>query len=96
MCFSEAPLYTIASVYSHLSFIIKPRHSEYYDSLRLYDSFKNLLIHEIWVFYNVRSYAFEYFSDSLMKLLLSGILSCKFSHEAIYILLNKLIHIYLF
>ena len=42
------------------------------------------------------SYALEDFLHCLMELFLTGVLCCKIGHEAVYIILGKLIHVYLF
>ena len=89
-------LNSVASVDAHFSFVIKPRHAENDDSFRFYDSFKNLHIHKVGVFNDIRRYADEHFVDCLMKFLFSWISGNKVSHKSIYILLCELVHSYIY
>ena len=90
---SAAALYAESSVYLDLAFVVKPWNSEYYDPLRLYDPFKNLEIHKVWMLCNVWCDAFKNFLYCLVELLLTRIPGDKVCHETINVILCKLVHI---
>ena len=90
--YRAAALDAESSVYTYFSFIVKPRHSEDDDPLRFHDSLKNLEVHQIRMFGNVRRNALKHFLDSLMKFLFSRVSGDEISHETINIILCKLVH----
>ena len=88
-------LHTVASVHLDLAFVVQPRYSEYDDSFRFYDSFKDLLFHKIRVLYNVWGYTFENFAYGLMELLLIRVSGCEVIHESVDIILCISVHVHL-
>ena len=87
-----AVLHPVSFVNLNVPFVIKPWNPEHDDSLRLDDPFKNLLLHQIWMFDNVRCNAFKHLSYCLVEFLFTRILGCKFSHEVVNVLLSVTVH----
>ena len=87
-----AALNSVTSVYLDLAFVIEPWNSEDDDSFRLHDSLKDLLLHEIWMLYDIRGYTFKNLAYCLMKLLFSRILGSEVCHETVNIVLGESVH----
>ena len=85
-------LHTVTSVDLDLTLIIEPRNSENYYSLRFYNSFKNLLLHEVRMLYDVWGYTFKNLAYCLMELLFTRIPGSEVCHETVYIVLGESIH----
>ena len=82
----------------NLTLVICPWHTENDNALRLHDSLKNLLVHEVGVLHDVWSDALKHFAYCLVKFLLAGIPAHEVGHEAVHILFCHLVHnrIYLY
>ena len=87
-----AVLHPVSFVNLNVPFVIKPWNPEHDDSLRLDDSFENFLLHQIWMFDNVRCNAFKHLSDCLVEFLFTWVFGCQFSHEVVNVLLSVTVH----
>ncbi len=85
-------LHAETAVDLHFALVVHPRHAEHDDALRLHDTLHNLLLAQIRIRHNHRSYRLNDFFDCLVKLVLTGVLCDEVSHKAVHVQLCLFIH----
>ena len=81
-----------AAVDVDFSAVVHPGDTEHEHALGFHDAFQNLLIHQMGIGGYVGSHAFHHLAYGLMELFFTGVLGYDIGHDALDIILGKLVH----
>ena len=82
----------VSSVDPDFTLVVEPWHPEDDDALRLYDSFKYLLVHQVWMLDDIWGYTLENFLYCLVEFLFFRVSGDEFRHESVNVILCVLVH----
>ena len=85
-------LHPIAAVDMDLAAVVGPRNPEHDHALGLDHPFQNLEVHQVGIRHHIVGDAFDYLSDRLVELALTGIARDEFRHELLDIIFREFVH----